>query len=35
MGATWERQARENLTAERARLTRELTQLDALSTDSE
>lgn len=35
MGATWERQARENLTAERARITRELTQLDALSTDSD
>ncbi|GIG53706.1 HD domain-containing protein [Demequina activiva] len=35
LGATWERQARENLTAERARLTRELSRIDELSTETE
>ena len=35
MGGTWERPARENLTAERSRLTRELASLDQLSTDSD
>ncbi|MFV0633736.1 hypothetical protein [Demequina sp.] len=34
LGAGWERQARENLTAERARIDRELAKLAELSTDS-
>ncbi|WP_297082290.1 hypothetical protein, partial [uncultured Demequina sp.] len=34
LGAGWERQARENLTAERARLDRELERAESLSTDS-
>jgi len=34
LGAGWERQARENLTAERARLDRELQRVAELSTDS-